>query len=240
MTFNEPKWALITGAAKRIGKEIAVHLASKGYAIVAHYHTSQRQIEETVALVQKKGVQCFPIACDLGQEEKVLELIPNILKKIKSLDVLVNNASVFEKATLQTSSLEQLNRHWHINLQAPYLLTQQFALLCKKGHIINILDTAICKNRTQHLPYLLTKKALANFTELSAIELAPYIKVNAVSPGVILAPENEEESYLVEKIKEVPLGIKGKTSQIAEAVQFLLEAHFVTGQIIYIDGGQHL
>lgn len=119
-------------------------------------------------------------------------------------------------------------------------MTQEFAKVCKKGHVINMIDTNIVKNKTQHLTYLLSKKALLELTKLSAIELAPRIRVNGIAPGLILAPTGKGEGHLLARAKNVPLKKQGSPENIVQSVQFLIENTYLTGQIIFNDGGEHL
>ena len=127
-----------------------------------------------------------------------------------------------------------------VHVKAPYILTQEFARLCKAGSIINILDTHITENRTAHFDYLLSKKTLAAFTQQAAVSLAPKIRVNAIAPGLILPPVAEKADYLNRLAKKIPLKRKGNIENITHAVQFLAKNNYITGQVLFIDGGEHL
>lgn len=232
--------ALITGAAKRIGSVMALHLAELGYDIALHHHHSETQAEALAKQIRKKGRGCERFACDLSNPDAVKELVSSVQKVFPRLSVLINNASIFERSPMKSSGFEVLQRHFAIHCFAPYILSQQFARLCKKGTIINLLDTNVAQNTVTHTVYLLSKKALAEMTRLAAVELAPHIRVNGIAPGMILAPEGKPDSYLQKRVQTIPLKKKGDPKDIARTVQFLLETDFITGQIMFVDGGEHL
>jgi pteridine reductase len=232
--------ALITGSADRIGKALALGLAECGYAIALHYNRSKETAVKTAAEIRRRGSRCETFACDLSNEFETKELIPAVLKKLPGLSLLINNASLFDRAGLIPLNLKNFDDHIAINLKAPYILTSVFAQAVKKGHIINILDTHITRNQTAHLPYLLSKKSLYDLTKIAALELAPQIRVNAVAPGLILPPDDQSADYLDRLAKRVPLQRKGNPAQIVQSVKFLMENDYLTGQVIFNDGGEHL
>ena len=232
--------ALVTGGAKRIGKAICLSLSSMGYKIALHYHKSGTEAKRVAKTIWQKGGICELFSCDLSDEHQTIALIPSVLKKFSRLNVLINNASIFEPTTIKSSELIWLDRHFAVNFKAPYVLTAQFARKCQKGHIINILDTHIVDNKTSHANYLLSKKALGELTKLSAVELGPYIRVNGVSPGLIFPPAQARTGYLEKRAKNIPLKKKGDVNQITRSIEFLLNNPYLTGQIIFNDGGEHL
>jgi len=232
--------ALVTGGANRIGKAIALTLAGLGYHIALHYHRSPKDALKTAVQIRKKGVICKLFCTDLSHEYGAKELIPAVLEKMSPVTLLINSASIFEPSELVSLDLDNLDRHFAVHLKAPYILTSTFAARCKTGHIINILDTHITKNKTAHFAYLLSKKSLFELTKLSAVALAPKIRVNAVAPGLILPPSGQNSAYLSRLAKRVPLGRKGEVSQITQSVKFLIENDYLTGQVIFNDGGEHL
>jgi NAD(P)-dependent dehydrogenase (short-subunit alcohol dehydrogenase family) len=152
----------------------------------------------------------------------------------------VNNASIFEPSSLLSLDVENLDRHFGVNFKAPFILTGIFAKLCGKGHIINILDTHITQNRTSHLAYLLSKKSLYDLTKLSAVSLAPQIRVNAVAPGLILPPVGKRSDHLDRLAQQVPLKRKGDVAHVVQSLRFLVENDYMTGQVLFADGGEHL
>ena len=156
------------------------------------------------------------------------------------MSVLVNNASIFETSTVAGFSGSSFDRHMNINLKAPMILTREFAAACRRGHVINILDTHITSNKTDHATYLLSKKGLAELTKMAAVEFSPRVRVNAVAPGLILPPAGKSTKHLERLAKDVPLKRKGSLGNITRTVEFLINNDYVNGQIIFNDGGEHL
>ncbi len=230
----------MTGGAKRIGQAIAIALAGAGYDIAIHYNSSRPEAQETAALITRQGVRCEIFPCDLQRETAVRALIRQVQTRFPDLNVLINSASLFRPSGLSSADLPSFHGHFSVNLIAPYLLSCEFARLCKTGHIINLLDTDIVKYRTSHFPYLLSKKALAEFTQMAAVALAPKIRVNGICPGLILPPADRSEKYLNKRALGIPLKRRGDPRQIAKAALYLLESEFLTGQFIFNDGGEHL
>ena len=237
---KKTKVALITGGAKRIGKSIAVHLAARGFQIALHYHRSKADAENAAQEICKRKGVCKIFSADLADTKETQDLIPKVLKEFSRVDLVINNASIFERSPMKTSGFDVLERHFKINFFAPYILTVQFASRCRKGNVINILDTNVAKNKVTHTAYLLSKKTLAEMTKLAAIEFAPHIRVNAVAPGLILPPAGKSIDYLNQRAQSIPLKKKGNPTHIARAVEYLLGNDFVTGEILSVDGGEHL
>lgn len=234
-----PPFALVTGAADRIGKGLALALAELGYDIFLHYNSSDNKAENTRQLIEDAGRRCILKQADFRDEEEVCSLIPDCEKE-GPIEVLINNASTFVESDMETEGAALLDELFTTNFKAPYLLTKQFARHCGKGLIINMLDTKINQNTTKHLDYLLSRKNLETFTYLSAVQLAPDIRVNGIAPGLILPPEGKPEDYMQEMAMGIPLRKTGTVQQLAGAVQFLISNSFVTGEIIHVDGGEHL
>lgn len=232
--------ALVTGGAHRIGKAIALTLAGLGYHIALHYHGSKKDALKTAAQIRRTGTPCELFCTDLSNEHGAKELIPAILAKMPPLTLLINSASIFEPSELVSLDLDNWDRHFAIHLKAPYILTSTFAARCKRGQIINILDSHVTKNKTAYFAYLLSKKSLYELTKLSAVALAPQIRVNAIAPGLILPPTGKNSAYLNRLAKHVPLKRKGEVSQITQSVKFLIENNYLTGEVIFNDGGEHL
>ena len=234
------KAALITGGAKRIGKTIALSLAGKGYDIAMHYRTSKRAAETTRASIEDMGVRCCLFEADLGNSKEVDGLIPDVFEAFPELSLLVNNASIFERAPLLKTTPDLFDRHIHINLRTPLFLSKAFALLCDEGHIINLLDTKIDSMQSVYCAYTLSKKALAQFTLLAAKELGPRIRVNGIAPGLIMPSFGMSQNEFERLGKKIPLRNTGHPDRIVQAVNYLLKNPFVTGEILYVDGGEHL
>ncbi|MCA9405422.1 MAG: SDR family oxidoreductase [Candidatus Omnitrophica bacterium] len=240
MAKSSQKSVLITGGARRIGAEIAVKLAGEGFDIALHYNRSRKEALKVVKAVQNLGRQCHLFQCDLGNEKDANQLVKAVVKKFPGLMLLVNNASLFEKSSIKQASLKSWNQHMNINFKAPFILIQGFAKACRKGSVINILDTNVSKDETQHTTYLLSKKALTELTRMAAVELAPNIRVNGIAPGFILAPEGAKSGYLKRLKEKIPLRKKGEPAYIADTVMFLVQNPYITGEIIFVDGGEHL
>ncbi len=232
--------ALVTGGAVRIGKTIALHLASLGYDIALHYNTSPEDAKRTASEIITQGVSCKIFRCDFSKEDQVKNLVKSVKKEFPHFNLLINSASIFKKSVLKNLDYALLDQHLTVNLKTPYILSCEFARLCAHGQIINILDTNITKNKTAYTEYLLSKKALGELTKLSAVQFAPGIRVNAVCPGLILAPTSKDNDYLNRLAKNIPLKKRGNPLNVAHAIQFLTENDYITGQMIFVDGGEHL
>lgn len=233
-------YALVTGCAKRIGRAIALTLAGKGYDIAIHYQHSRQEAQTLGEEIQALGRNSRMYQGDLTQDEDILNLLPRVKADDIALELLVNNASIFEPATIQETELELFDRHWAANFKAPYFLSRDFARLYRKGNIINLVDTKVAKNDSAYAAYTLTKKALAELTKMAALELATDIRVNGICPGFILLPPGANPKD-VEKIQQkVPLNRQGHIEPIERAVEYLLDNDFVTGQLLFVDGGEHL
>jgi pteridine reductase len=232
--------ALITGAAKRLGREITLALAGEGVNSVIHCLTSTREAEDLKEHIGRMGVNAWVLQADLGRAPQYEALFTKALQYAGSIDILINSASIFPPGGLQEITLEALSRNVEINAWVPLFFCREFARQASCGRIINVLDTRITGGDSTHLAYHLSKIMLAQITKILALELAPGITVNAVAPGLILPPAGRDESYM-EKLKDaVPLKMTGHPAYISDAVLFLLRSSFITGQIIYVDGGRHL
>ena len=232
--------ALITGGSQRIGQAIALTLADKGLNIALHYNHSREHAEKTASSIRKKQVQCNLFQSDLTDMHSLQQLIPAVQKQFPDCHVLVNNASVFKRSEFMETGEALFDEAMAIHLKAPFFLSQAFARCFKTGLIINMLDTKISKELTSYTAYILSKKGLAELTRLMAKSLGPDFRVNGIAPGIIL-PSVDTSQEVVERLKmKLPLQKQGSTEQIDQAVRFLLENKFVTGEILYIDGGEHL
>jgi NAD(P)-dependent dehydrogenase (short-subunit alcohol dehydrogenase family) len=232
--------ALVTGAAKRIGRQIALALAGEGFDIALHYNTSPRDAETTAQEIRALGRRCELFAADLGDSAQVQKLVPAVFDKLPGCNLLVNSASIFQGGKITGTEEPLYDRLFDINLKAPFLLSRDFARRCSSGHIVNLLDTKVAKSSSLYFAYTLTKKALAEFTTMAARELAPAIRVNGVCPGLILPPPGQTQEYLRKLAPSVPLQRVGNPEMIASAVLFLVKNDYITGQFIYVDGGWHL
>ncbi|MBI3314858.1 MAG: SDR family oxidoreductase [Candidatus Omnitrophica bacterium] len=236
MTFKGT--ALVTGAAKRLGAAVALHLAKQGHHIALHYNRSKAQAMKTAQAIYKTGVRCELFACDLSDEKAVSGLVGQVHQSMPNLNLLVNSASMFIPGRFG-QDMGLFKTHWDINFKAPYVLSCSFARLVKKGHIINFIDTNVAKNVTRYEDYLLTKKTLYAFTKMAAAAWGPHVRVNGISPGMILSPVNHPDDR-VRRAKKIPLQRVGHPKYIVQTLQFLLDNDYLTGQIIANDGGEGL
>lgn len=237
----EGKTALITGAGKRIGRALAVALAEEGAQIVAHDRKAlEEETNRTCEEVVDCGARSWKVIADLEKPEEYENLISRALLAAGSLDILINNASLFTPGGLQELSFPDLTKQIQVNAWSPFVLSREFARSVSRGKIVNLLDTRIAGHERTHAAYLLSKKMLATLTRMCALEFAPEVTVNAVAPGAILPPAGKGQEYLEELAKKLPLRRHGGPQDIIDAVVYLLTSDFVTGQILFVDGGKHL
>jgi pteridine reductase len=234
------KTALVTGAAKRIGREIALALAHAGVNVVVHYRESVEEADQLCKELVAHGVKAWQVRSDFDDASAPGRLIPDALDAAGSLDILVNSASLFLPGTIKGMDFAGLTHLMQVNTWAPLVLGREFARRVGCGKIVNLLDSRIVGFDASHAAYILSKRALATLTERMAVEFAPGITVNAVAPGLILPPAGKDESYLDELAQGLPLKRHGNPADIADAVLYLLRSDFVTGQAIYVDGGRRL
>lgn len=221
------KRALVTGGALRIGKAITEALQQAGVEVVVHYRNSAGEA---------RALSPFTVQADLQSPEACSQLV----ERAGPLDILINNASAFTRDSLSASTLEKVQREFQTNLFAPMELMRTFAAQTGQGAVVNLLDRRIRCNDTTCIPYSISKKGLEELTKLAALENAPGITVNAVAPGPVLPPPGSNAESARELAGNIPLVALPTPEQIAEAAVFLLRAESITGQVIYVDGGQHL
>ena len=237
------KTVLITGSAKRIGREIAHSLARQGWGIAVHYHHSK---EEAVTLEHElltHHVPVMTVAADLMKEADVLSLIPTVTKALGPLTCLINNASSFTNDTLQTSSRPLWESHMEVNLRAPVILMQQFATQLPealKGNIINMLDYSVMTVPDSFFSYNISKSALWSATQMLALQLAPMIRVNAIGPGHVLPSPRQSAASFTKMCENSPLKHGSSPEEICRAIDFILTSPSLTGQMIALDSGLHL
>lgn len=232
--------ALVTGGAIRLGRAIALALAEAGYDIVLHYGRSAEAATATATEICALGVNCHLAPLDLADVAAIPDYMAAVRTAMPNLAVLVNSASAYTQAPIATTTAEIFDQQFNINLRAPFFLTQAFAAQVEQGHVINIIDNKISFNQFSYAAYLLAKKTLVEFTRMAALEFAPRIAVNGVAPGVVLPASTRSDEYIAWRIQGIPLRKQGQTSDITNAIRYLLSSGFVTGQVLVVDGGEAL
>jgi len=235
--------ALVTGGAQRIGRRIVERLAGEGYAVAIHCRRSTDEAEAIATEIRKQGGRAAIVQADLADGRAVEGIVPEAVKALGPLTLLVNNASEFEPDEVETLSQERWDRHFAVNLRAPAFLARDFARQLpagRQGSIVNIVDQRVWKLTPQFFSYTLTKAALFTATRTMAQALAPRIRVNAIGPGPTLSNVRQGDEDFAKQSEAVLLGRGGAPDEIADAVLYLAKAASVTGQMIAVDGGQHL
>ncbi|HJO71303.1 MAG: SDR family oxidoreductase [Rhodospirillales bacterium] len=243
MPDTPPKAALITGAARRIGRAIALKLAAHGWAVAVHYNASQDDARQTVADITERGGRAAELGADLTREDEAAGLVARAGQAIGPLACLVNNASVFRRDTPETATCQSWDAHMEVNLRAPFVLTQAFARQLPEGiegNVINIIDQRVWNLTPQFTSYTLSKAGLWTLTRTLALALAPRIRVNAIGPGPTLPNARQTDEEFDRQWASMPLRRRVGTGEIAATVRFILDAPAMTGQMIALDGGQHL
>ena len=234
------KTALVTGASKRIGKAIALGLASQGTNVIIHYRKSEAEAEKVRGEIAALGAKSWLIKADLSDLASCKRLMDQAYDRAGKIDILINNASIFPLNKMSKIDTESLEREMSTNAWAPFTLGILLSEKTREGRIINLLDTRIAGYDFNHFSYYLSKRMLEILTNSMALKQAPNITVNAVAPGLILPPEGKDLNYLESKKGEVPLKRYGSVSDVVDAVLFLLKSDYITGQVIFVDGGKHL
>jgi NAD(P)-dependent dehydrogenase (short-subunit alcohol dehydrogenase family) len=239
----QPKTVLVTGAAKRLGRLIATGLAQRGWNVAIHYNGSGTEAEATAAEARAAGVKTALVQADLSTEAGMDGVVAAAARQLGPLTALVNNASVFEQDGWGSATRESWDRHMETNLRAPFVLAQEFARQlpdAMHGAIVNIIDQRVLKPTPQFLSYSLSKAGLYWLTTTLAQALAPRIRVNAVGPGPTLVNARQSLDDFNRQREATVLGRGAEPQDVCDAVCYLLDAPAVTGQMIAVDGGQHL
>jgi NAD(P)-dependent dehydrogenase (short-subunit alcohol dehydrogenase family) len=237
------KNALVTGAARRLGRAIALDLAAHGWNVAIHYNTSEEDADSAARAARAFGADAAILKCDLSKEAETATLVERAAKKIGPLTALINSASLFENDDWQSATRQSWDDHMETNLRAPLLLSQMFARQLPenaRGNIINIIDQRVLKPTPQFLSYSVSKAGLHWLTTTLAQGMGPRIRVNAVGPGPTLKNPRQSDADFNRQRDATILGRGADPADICGAVRYLLEAEAVTGQMIAVDGGQHL
>ena len=234
---------LITGAGKRIGRQLALDLAKAGRDIAIHFNESSREAEEVAATIRAMGRRAALVQGDLADADIAERLIGSATEQIGPLSGLINNASIFEMDQMGEVSLSSWQRHMDINLRAPVMLAQSFAKALPEnlqGNIINIIDQRVWRLNPRFFSYTLSKSGLWTATRTLAQALAPRIRVNAIGPGPALPSARMSDADFAKQESLTLLGRGTSPAEISEAAKFILSQPALTGQMIALDGGQHL
>jgi len=237
------KTALVTGAAKRLGRAIALDLARHGWSIALHYNSSEKEARATAADAATTGVKVALLKADLGRESETATLVERAAAELGPLTALINSASLFENDDWYSVTRESWDKHMEVNLRAPFVLAQAFAHQVPRdepGAIVNLIDQRVLKPTPQFLSYSLSKSGLYWLTTTLAQALAPRVRVNAVGPGPTMVNARQSQADFARQREATVLGRGAEPQDVCDAVRYLLEASSVTGQMIAVDGGQHL
>jgi NAD(P)-dependent dehydrogenase (short-subunit alcohol dehydrogenase family) len=247
------KIALVTGAGKRLGRAMSLYLAERGYDLGLHYAASQAEAEEVADLIRAMGRRAVTLQADLLDEEATHALIPAAREALGGpVTCLINNASIFEYDTLASATRISWDRHFDSNLRAPFILTQAMAAAIPatgldeggepvaQGLVVNMIDQRVRKLTPEFMTYTLAKMGLWALTQTSAQALAPRIRVNAIGPGPTLQGARQSAQHFADQRAATILGRGANLSDITAALGYFLDAPAVTGQLLCVDGGQHL
>lgn len=237
------KIALVTGASRRIGRAIALDLAAHGWSVAVHYRRSHTEAQRTVEDIRTAGGTAIALAADLAIHEEILALVPACREALGAPTCLVNNASEFLLDTVDSASSKTWDTHLDINLKAPVFLAQSLASHLPAdatGNVINIIDQRVWRLTPDFFSYTISKAGLWTATRTLAQALAPRVRVNAIGPGPVFRSIHQTEAEFAAEANSTLLGHGPSASELADAVRFILAAPALTGQMIALDGGQHL
>jgi pteridine reductase len=234
--------ALVTGAGRRVGRAIALALGARGMHVVVHFNGSRTGADETARLITDAGGQAIVERADLTQVEAANELVDRAIAWRGALSALVNSAAIMLRTPVGETTAPDWDTMFALNVRAPYFLSQRAApaLAASQGAIVNIADLAAFESWPAYVPHGMTKAAVVQMTRAMARALAPGVRVNAVAPGVVLLPEGWSEEEAEHLRSTTPLRRLGSPEDVAQVVLFLLEAQYVTGEVIRVDGGRHI
>ena len=238
------KTAIVAGGAIRLGKAIALSLAEAGMRICLHYSSSQQDAEETAGQIRSLGADVTLVQAEFLNPVVAAQCVVDAaVESFGAVDVLINNAAIFEAGSLETTTEDQWDRHFAINLKTPFFLAQAFARQLdsrQRAHVVNIADWRATRPGTDHVAYTLTKSGLVTLTKSLAQSLAPDVQVNAIAPGAILPPPGAEADHLERLASAIPLRRTGSPDDIGGALLYLLRSDFITGEVLHVTGGEQL
>jgi NAD(P)-dependent dehydrogenase (short-subunit alcohol dehydrogenase family) len=239
---NEPGTVLVTGAGRRLGRAIALDFANRGWRVGIHYRSSAAEAQALVAEIERKGGKAAALEADLTSVAALDSLIQACAEALGAPNCLINNAARFERDTLGTLTSESWQAHLDVNLRAPVFLAQAFARSFDgaTGNVVNLIDQKVLRLNPDYFSYTIAKAALWTATQTMAQALAPRIRVNAVAPGPVLRSRGQSEAEFQGEFASTLLQRQVSPDDVIAAIRFLLDTPSITGQIIALDGGQHL
>jgi pteridine reductase len=242
VTARAGRVALVTGAGRRVGRAIALAIGDAGLRVVVHYNGSAEGARETARLIEQSGSSASLVQADLSDPVAAERLVDETVQREGSLDVLVNSAAMMLRTPVGETSVAEWDDMFALNVRAPYFLAQRAApaLRTARGSIVNVADLAAFETWPAYVPHGMTKAAIVQMTRALAHALAPEVRVNAVAPGVVLLPDGWSEADAERLRRTTPLQRLGTPEDVASAVLYLIQAEYVTGEVITIDGGRHV
>jgi pteridine reductase len=242
MMTLEGRTALVTGGARRVGKAIALALAGRGADIVIHYNNGETEAEETAGEIRQLGVRAALVQRDLSDVATAMALPERAHDEFGRLDIVVNSAAMMQRTPIGEVIPEDWDAMFALNLRAPFFIAQAAAPLLREhgGVLVNIADLAAYETWPAYVPHAITKAGIVQMTRGLARALAPSIRVNAVAPGAVLLPDDWDTETSERLAATTPLGKLGTAADVAQAVVYLCEAQYVTGEVIIVDGGRHI
>lgn len=238
-----PRTALVTGAARRLGRAMALELAAGGFAVAIHHSRSVAEAEDLARLIRAQGGRAELVAADLAVEAEVQALLPAAERLLGPVGVLVNNASTFERDEVDSATRASWDFHMEVNLRAPFVLSQALAArlpASAQGVVVNLIDQRVWNLTPHFITYTLSKAGLWTLTQTLALALAPRIRVAAIGPGPALASVRQTQAQFDAQCASTPLQRGTSPDEVAAALRFILASASFTGQMLALDGGQHL
>ncbi|MEC7984154.1 MAG: SDR family NAD(P)-dependent oxidoreductase [Myxococcota bacterium] len=243
-TSNNRLAALVTGSGTRLGRQFALHLASKGYDIALHCNRSKEPAVEVAKEIQALGVECEIFQANFADRFDAASFVSRIVQRFPRFAFVINSASVYDGVSTEDTDRDLLELQFQVNCFAPYLITKYFAKHVQgsasvaQGQVINIIDNKVAYNQYHYSAYLLSKKSLADFTKIAAMEYAPSLRINGIAPGVVLPMDSRTSDYIQWRIEGIPLHKKGNPNHLLQALEYLRSNDFVCGQILVVEGGE--
>lgn len=241
------KVALVTGGARRLGKDISIALAELGFDIVLNYNESSKsELEETISKINETGVNAVPVKCDVSKVNDIKKMFKSVYQNYKKLDLLVNNAAVFKHTDFLDTTEKIYDKFLETNLKSVFFCSQEAAKIMLKSdetycRIINIASLGGIENWTGYIPYSISKTAVIKLTELTAKRLAPKILVNAIAPGTVLIENDNNENVNPEEVRKYPMTRFAKSKDLTSLIKYLVNENiYITGQTFIVDGGRSL